>query len=343
MADTPPRGQLTIAPQFLGILALPMLVVLVSEILLSVFADTTVLEAVAIADVTELSELVGRYRFLAVFFFYMAVCVTILAIFGADLLSHHSRASILRSLAAIVVLMVFSSLFSSWDPEWMGSFDADELLGAELFLEGLGRADMPLCDAGHCGGRGAYHALRLLLDITSIVSALAVSAVLLGTVLSLSRSRPADLATREGILQECATLRQAQKTVRSYLYLSGVLLSVGMMFGLGWMMWPADLLADGAQAQHYRELVQSISLYRGVSYTVLILSFYMPVSLIQMVRIEHLHEAARARNVSEVVDQVQGFDIERIGSLDALKAILSILSPIIAGAVGSFTGLDGLG
>lgn len=343
MTDMPTRAPLTLAPRYLAILALPMLVVLASEILLSAFADTTVLEAVALAEITELTELVGRYRFLSIFFFYTAVCVTILGIFTSELLSRHSLASILRILAALLLLIVYASLFSSWDPDWMASFDAHELLGDDLFREGLRRADMPLCDAGLCGGLGGYFAMRLLLDITNIVSALAVSAVMLGMILALSRAAPIDLATQEGILAEAATLQQAQKNVRSYLYLSGVLLSVGMMFGLGWMLWPADLLADATQASGYRDLVQSISLYRGVSYTVLILSFYMPVSLIQMVRIERLHAAAARQGMEEAAVEVQGFDIERIGTLDAFKAILSILSPIIASALGSFTGINVLG
>ena len=42
---------------------------------------------------------------------------------------------------------------------------------------GLGRADMPLRDAGRCGGLGGYKEFRLLIDITNIDSALAVSAV----------------------------------------------------------------------------------------------------------------------------------------------------------------------
>lgn len=343
MPEIPPRAALTIAPRFLAILVLPMLVVLVSEVLLSAFADTSVLEGVAIAEATELSELVGRYRFLSAFLFYMAVCVTILGIFGAELASRHSRRSILQSLAAVAGLMAFSSLFSTWDPEWMGSFDADELVGEALFRAGLGRAEMALCAAGWCGGAGGYYALRLLIDITNIVSALAVCAVLLGMILSLARPGPIDLTTKHGILGEAATLARAQKAVRSYLYLSGVLLSVGMMFGLGWMLWPADLLADPAQADDYRDLVQAVSLYRGVSYTVLILSFYMPVSLVQMVRIERLHAAAERHGMEEVAERVQGFDIERIGSLDAFKAILSILSPILASALGSFTGINVLG
>ena len=69
----------------------------------------------------------------------------------------------------------------------------------------------------------------------------------------------------------------------------------------------------------------------------------MPVSLIQMARIDRLYAAAEDQDMPEIRDTVQGFDIERIGSLDAFKAILSILAPILAGAVGSFSGINVLG
>lgn len=339
----PERPKLTIAPKHLAILFLPMVVVALSEMLLSAFADTNVLLAVQLLEQAELAELTARYRFLAVFFFFLAITVAIIGIFAAELFSRHSRVSILRTAIGLGLLVLFAQLYTNWDPEWMGSFKAYELLGAELFRAGLRAAEMPLCTAGRCGEDGAYHAYRLLMTIANNLSAFAVSAVILGMMLALARPGPIVLTTKDGILAEAATLVEAQKAVRRYLYLAGVLLSVSMMFGLGWMMWPAGLLADNAEAQDYAQLVQSVSLYRGVSYSVLIMSFYMPVSLIQMVRIERLHDAALGAGMEDVSAEVKGFDIERIGSLDAFKAILSVLSPIIAGAVGSFTGINVLG
>ena len=318
----PDRPRLTIAPKHLALLFLPMLVVTASEAILSAFANTKLsLDGIDLAQ-SDIPELVGRYRFLAVFFFYVSSCVTVLAIFCADIYARHSRTSLARIAVGFVLLIAFSALFSMLEPEWMGSFEAYELVGARLFTEGLQAGQMGYCLAGFCGEAGAFHALRLLNEITNLASALAVSAVVLGMIVALARPGPIVLDTRDGLLEEAATLMAAQKQVRRYLYLAGLLLSVGMMLGYAWMHWPSGLIADPGVAQGYNDLVEAISLYRGVSYSVLILSFYMPVSLIQMVRIERLHAAAAVQGMPDVSEAVQGFDIERIGSLDALKAIV---------------------
>lgn len=343
MDQLPKREKITIAKRHMAILALPMIVVAVSEGLLSSLADTNVLQNVALKADAELSELIARYRFLSVFFFYGATALTIIGIFGAELFSRHTKASLIRTGVGLLALVGFTQLYTNWDPDFMGSFKAYELNSATLFRSGLKDIEMPFCAAGHCGDAGGFRVYRILMTITNNISALAVSAVILGMILALSRPGPITLTTQDGILTEAAHLQEAQKATRRYLYLSGALLSISMMYGYGWMHWPAGLLENAEDSSQYEALVDSISLYRGVSYTVLILSFYMPVSLIQMVRIERLHDAARAAKLPQVVEDVKGFDIERVGSLDALKAILSILAPIIAGAVGSFTGVDVLG
>ncbi len=337
------QPRLCIAPRHLALLVLPMAVVALSEALLSAFADTDVLGPASLAADAELRELSARYRFLSIFLFYVATALVITAIFIADLLSHHVRRSCLLAAAGFAALIAFAQIYTSLEPDWMGSFNAYELLGAEVFRAGLARAEMPFCAGGGCGPEGGYAAFRLMMAVINLLAALAVAALILGMISSLARPAPPDLSTSQGLLTEAATLQEAQRTMRRYLYLSGVLLSVGMMFGYGWMLWPAELLADPGQQADYRDLVQAISLYRGVSYTVLILSFYMPVSLLQMMRIERLHMAADAAGLPEIRSRVQGFDIDRIGSLDAFKAILSILAPILASALGSFTGIDALG
>lgn len=343
MNQLPERAKITIAKRHMAILILPMIVVAVSEGLLSSLADINVLESVSVATDAELVELIARYRFLSVFFFYGATALTIIGIFGAEVFSRHSKTSLIRAGVGLLALIAFTQLYTNWDPEFMGAFKAYQLNSASLFEQGLRHVEMPFCAAGYCGEAGGFRVYRILMTITNNVSALAVSAVVLGMILALARPGPITLTTKDGILAEAAHVKEAQKATRRYLYMSGALLSVSMMYGYGWMHWPSGLLTDPKDAQQYEALVDSISLYRGVSYTVLILSFYMPVSLIQMVRIERLNDAARAFNAPALEESVEVFDIERIGSLDAFKAILSILAPILAGAVGSFTGIDVLG
>ena len=329
--------KLTLPPQYLALLILPVLVLVTSEGLLSAFGDPDVdLGELAFVAVPELAELAGRYRFLAIFFFYGACCVTVIALFAMDLAAHQSLRSIGLAGLGFVGLVGFSILFSILEPAWMGSFEAYALLGATLFEEGLRGGSAQICGVDLCDGKGAFYVMKFLLDQTNWMSALAVSAVVLGMVWSLSTSGKPDLKSAEGIAAEGAWIEAAQKRMRRYLYLAGLLLSVGMMMGFAWMKWPTGLLADVQQKAQFESLVDAVALFRGSSYSVLILSFYMPVSLVLAQRIERYEAARVTGKTKDVAPKFEGFDIERIGTLDSFKAIVSILAPVLASAVGTF-------
>ena len=331
--------KLTLPPQFLGLLLLPAIVLVASEFLLSAFGDPNVdLGTVVLNDMATSAELTGRYRFLAVFFFYAACCVTAIALFAVDLSSHFTRRSMVLSFLGFLGLVAFSIIFSVIEPEWAGSFEAYELLGGAVFEDGLAVGNAPFCGDDRCEGAGAFAVMRVLLEQTNWMSALAVSAIILGMVNALAVGNEAALDTAEAVEIEGARLEAAQRRVKRYLYLAGLLLSVGMMMGLAWMKWPLDLLADEGQRARFGALIDSVALFRGSSYSVLILSFYMPVSLLLMWRIERFDAARQATGTQAVVASVAGFDIERIGTLDSFKAIVSIMAPVLASAVGSLFG-----
>lgn len=344
MTDDLSTKKLRLNPVYLGLLALPMLVLLLSEAMLSAFADPGFdASGVALDSDGALRELAGRYRFLAAFLFYVSCCAAVWALFLLDLGMRYARRVWALAVGSFVLLVGFSIIFSVLEPAWMGSFEAHELLGAAIFEQGLKPATAPICAAGMCGDQGAFFVMDWLLHQTNWISALAVSAVIVGMILCLAGSN-GPLGTAAEIAEEGARLREAQKQIRRYLYLAGLLLSIGMIMGLAWMKWPAELIVDQGMRAEFLKLVDAISLYRGVSYSVLILSFYMPVSLLLMYQIER-YDAARMRQGGgiKVAEAVQGFDLDQIGSLDSLKAIVSILAPVLASAIGKFVDAGLLG
>lgn len=349
MADPPAPTRLQIAPGHLSILLLPILVLTVSEYLLGTFADTSVaLDGLAIADTVPQVELAARYRFLSAFLFYAAVAVTLIAIFAFELYARHTRRSIAFTLVAFVAVVIISLLFSTFEPAWMSSFESYQLLGEDLYRQALGSGQVSGCAPASplneaCDGQGAFFAMTFLLDRTNVLASVASAAVVFGMVLALARPVGANLDGPAGLRAEARALKDSVDATRRYLYLSGVLLTAGMMLVIAWMAWPGELIADPDMHLAHDKLVSAISLYRGVSYTVLILSYYMPVSLILMVRIDRFRDAVDQAGSPELAEDISGFSIERIGSLDALKAILAIISPILASAVGSFVDLSAFG
>lgn len=340
-----PRGELVIAPRHLGILALPAAVLLASEYLVGNFGNSAlVLPDTVTVTAAPLLELTARYRFLSAWFFYVAVAVIFIAIFFAELWSRQTPKSAGRILLGLTAVVAFTMIFNTIEPVWMGSFEAHELLGRSLFQDALSQGWLRACETTlPCEGRGAYFGMEYLLDKANHVTSLAAAAVIAGMVLALSRPHPPELLSDTGLAAEAEILRQSQDMASRYLYCSGILLSVGMVLVLSWMKWPGQLIADPTLRDRHMELVNAISLYRGVSYSVLILSYYMPVSLILMVRIDRFHKAVAAHGSPDVGDTVRGFDINRIASLDAFKKIVAIVSPILASALGAAVTFEGIG
>ncbi|RLJ58840.1 hypothetical protein BCF46_0978 [Litoreibacter meonggei] len=340
-----PRGHLVIAPKHLGILALPAFVLLASEYLLGNFGNSAlVLPDTVSVDPAPLLELTARYRFLSAWFFYFAVCVIFIAVFFAELWSQHSPKSAVRILLGLVAVVAFTMVFNTLEPEWMGSFEAYELLGKSLFVDALSPGQLRACETSlACDDEGAFHGMEFLLDKANHITSLAAAAVIAGMVLALARPHRPYLLSNKGLAAEAEILRRAQDASTRYLYCSGILLSVGMVLVLSWMKWPGQMIADPELRARHAELVNAISLYRGVSYSVLILSYYMPVSLILMVRIERFHSAVAAHGNPSIGAEVMGFDINKIASLEAFKKIVAIVSPILASALGAAVTFEGIG
>ncbi|SFR46354.1 hypothetical protein [Litoreibacter janthinus] len=340
-----PRGRLVIAPKHLGILALPAFVLLASEYLLGNFGNSALLlpPTVTVSQ-APLLELTARYNFLSAWFFYSAVCVIFIAIFFSELWSKHSPKSAFRILLGLIAVVAFTMVFNTLEPVWMGSFEAYELLGKSLFVDALSQGRLRACETSlACEGEGAFHGMEVLLDKANHITSLAAACVIAGMVLALARPHRPCLHSAQGLAAEAAILKEAQDTSSRYLYCSGILLSVGMVLLLSWMKWPGQMIADPALRDRHAGLVNAISLYRGVSYSVLILSYYMPVSLILMVRIDRFHKAVEAHGSPEIGSQVMGFDINRIASMDAFKKIIAIVSPILASALGAAVTFEGIG
>jgi hypothetical protein len=343
MAEASRTTKVEIAQSHLAVLILPIAVLFLSEGMLGTFGDTTLtMPPPELTKHARMDELTARYTFLAAFFFFGAVAIASIFIFAADLVSRHTRMSSIRVgialLAVIAISLTFSTLESEDDST---SFEAYQLLGEPVFATALTQGTLAGCVPGRaiypeCEGQGAFYALTWLLDKANLLSALAAAAVVMGLVLSLARpAAKNDLTTAAGFKAEAAALRESQDNVQRYLYLSGLLLTAGMALGLAWMRWPGEVLADPMMHDDYDALVQSVALFRGVSYSVLILSYYMPVSLLLLVRVRRFNDKLSLSGIKDVEQEAPRFELNRLASLEAMKTVVAILSPILISAVGS--------
>jgi len=334
MFELPDFKKVQLAPYFLLIILFPLMALTLSELLLSYFGDPTLsLEIEGKMEYDPVTELTGRYKFLAAFLFYATLGTMLTLIFLGELVLSHTRQSILYAAVAFVLTVPAAMVFSFFEPSALKSFEAYQLLGGDFVISALGPGHVPLCtlETAACGDISGFHAMKLLTGYTNNIAEITSTAVVIGMILALARPAPAP-QTPEGRVR---ALHYSQTVMKRYLYFAGLLLSAGMIMNVAWMSWPGTMITDPELSKNHAELVKSISLYRGVSYSLLILSYYLPVSLILTWQINTLHDTSAEEESKGLSDALKKFKVERINSIEALKATIAILSPILASGIGT--------
>ncbi len=320
------RKPLEISLLALAILLLPILVLTGSEMILGYFGDTGVDFKPALLDDPLLVELTARYRAFAAFVFFVTISLAVTAIFACDVVWRFSPMSQIKIVIAIIGVILVTLVFSVVEPEAMKGFETYELLGEDLFRSTLGVAKTGTClpDRATCTTGSSFDAMNDLVDISNRIVSLAAAAALAGIILSL-----ADAPRVASVSVQVNHIRDARRRAKRYLYCSGLLLTAGMIWTQAWMSWPAALIADDTARGQFWDMVGAFSIFRGTTYSLLILSVYLPVYLVLAVRVD----AFRRISTEEDLEEEQA--LERISYTEALKTITAIVAPILMSVIGS--------
>ena len=318
----------TISAWALAILAIPLLVLTASELILGFWGDSGVSVADAlVAEPTRL-ELTARYKTMASFVFFSTVALAVTAMFVWDVGRHFSVWSQVKIVAALILVIIVTLVFSVLEPEEMKSFETYELLGEDLFRAALGAAKTGAClpDRTLCESGTSFDAMVAMVDLSNHIVSLAAACTLAGIILALAHCPSAGASVEEQA--EC--LRHARRVAKRYLYCAGVLLTAGMLWVQAWMSWPATLIAEAGPRGEFLDMVNAFSLYRGTTFSLLILSVYLPVFLVMAGRFESLWQA-----VPDDPQLAEDETLERISYVEALKTVSAIIAPILMGVIGS--------
>lgn len=318
----------TISVWALAILAIPLLVLTGSELILGFWGDRGVSVPTALVADSVRLELTARYKTLASFVFFTTTALAVTAIFVWDVGRHYSPGSQIKIVTALASVILVTLVFSVLEPEEMKSFETYQLLGEDLFRFALGAAKTGAClpDRTVCETGTGFDAMVALVDLSNHIVSLVAACALAGVVLALAHCpEPGASVDRQA---EC--LRSARRVAQRYLYCAGVLLTAGMIWVHAWMSWPATLIADERARVQFVDLVNAFALFRGTTFSLLILSVYLPVYLIMAGRFETLW-----REVPERSDLAEDATLERISYTEALKTVTAILAPILMGVIGS--------
>ncbi|MEM6587584.1 MAG: hypothetical protein AAF641_03985 [Pseudomonadota bacterium] len=280
-------------------------------------------------------EAAGRYRFLASTWFFAALTVLAVWILVRRLLqptTRQTRVVALMTWLVVVALALSPTIMNAFGD---GGSPAYRVLGKTFFEAALAQGTVPGCAApgdhwllGRCGDMPAISLFERIMDVINLLAGLAVGALIVGMILCLDTRRCEDAE------EEAALLAENLRLMRQQLYLASLVLTFGMFFVTSWMNWPVPVILD-AQKAAYGSLVLSAALFSGTFFTLLLLSFYLPVAFILSERARRLSRQVAGRRADALVVQdwmaTHGL---KDGLGDYLRAGFALTAPILSAFAG---------
>ena len=284
-------------------------------------------------------ETAGRLRFLGATWFFAALSLLVFAMVVRDLTAPTRKET---RIAAMVVLVVIFALAMTPtvgflnDPDVLRNYHR---LGGDVFETALGRGNIPGCLSpddrwlmGVCGERPVISLLNRMMDVTNFFAGLGVGGLIVGMILCLAE-RPED-----SLEAQAAQLQSNVLRMRRQLYMSGLVLTIGIFFATSWMRWPLPMV-DADHIEAYSTLIGSALLFVGIYFSLLILSFYLPVALILDGRKKQLADMAAGHDdLSDYKDRDGWLKMRGLQSdpTEFLKSGFALVAPILAAYAGNF-------
>lgn len=171
---------------------------------------------------------------------------------------------------------------------------------------------------------GKRHQLVSLMKWNQRVVLLGLVSLIFGSICCLAG--PAATAPLGGELEH---YEDQSERLNTYLYLSAALLVTGLFFVATLLKWPSHALAD---AVGYTAHADALTTYYGVTYTMLLASFYMPIAVMLAERVRRLKPAAGGGGKLPHAFK---------GPLQLLKIAVAMFSTTAAGLASNLVGFGG--
>lgn len=329
-------ARLRLNPFYLLIALLPILVFFSIDRLLDTVGASREIVLPHFAPFDPHAEYVARLAVLAAFIPFVAVGLGALALFGVTI-SRLDPRSLGLSMAAFIGLPVLTAVMLVAAP----TRETQDYLGPAVVCAGLGygpglhaKGKPPMVtvdDVRVLKGKKpnqrlvcdqpSFGTLRNLLIADEVVILFGVAALVIGAI--------ACLADKDGDKGDKLTLYEAESSwLNSFLYMSAAFLVTGLLFIAALLKWPLyPLLASDRAA--YEAQANGIVAYFGVSYTIVLASYYGPVAAILSGRVKPLKPGEAAEALPNAFK----------GPLQVLKIVLALGSSALAGAIPSLLNL----
>ncbi|MEM7170261.1 MAG: hypothetical protein AAF530_08815 [Pseudomonadota bacterium] len=178
--------------------------------------------------------------------------------------------------------------------------------------------------------------IQILVHSLNTVGVLApIFGVLAGCATLLPRP---DLSSDAHAEADLVLLRGQMRRLKTLLNLGSAVLVTGILHLIVWGRWPASLVGDDKVSDQVLHLANSVGIYWGAAYTLMIIAFYAPASLVISRRAEV--------TLKRFPEQAGGLDVsawmKKVGlsaaPIHQLPQVAMMLAPLLAGPAGSLIG-----
>ncbi|MGF1549708.1 MAG: hypothetical protein ACFBQW_04150 [Sphingomonadaceae bacterium] len=331
-----PNRALRLEHTYLALALLPLAVVMLADAMLNSFAFPTGSEATIEKHPSLHADATGRV-YMATGFMLLVASTATAAVFFVRKMGRLDRPSLAATIVVIVVSLIVTWAFFAVS----NSVQTQELLGQRLFCA-AGSTPGGSINAGTEAAHESrayltgdsvpanclserFKRFRILLEIEKRMLGIAVVAVVFGAIACLARLRGANPDAKA-----LARFHRRQiADLNTILYISAFLLVSGLIFVSAFLHWPHYVIAGDAAAR-FKAHADALVLFYGVSYSVLIASFYLPVLLLLTARLR-----ASGADISDAGAQGLSFP-------ELMKVGAAIFAPMLTSMLGSVVNVPGV-
>jgi len=338
----PGKGALELRTSFLAISLLSVFVIIASDWLINEFGWPSATDPLPASPAAGPAESTARVGIVTTLMLLIGACALGFSHFARQfrMLDGKSRIAVAATFGVLLLGVVIYFQGNKANP----AVEAQELTGQALFCHAAGMStEIDLVDnaqpAIH-GGRSkpaasvpdncqapTYWQLRGMITVQQVALGLALPAMVLGAIITLAR-RSKD--REEAQSDDPELLKHQIGELNTILYLSAFILVCGLLFISAYHHYPAYAL-DEAGAKAHKAHSNAIILFYGVSFSLLIMTYYLPTAGVLAQR-----AAAAPRDQDERLVAAGLLETTQL-----LKIGLALLAPVIASLLGEVIKIPG--
>lgn len=329
----------TIAGKDYFLALIPVLALLAAATMLGVFANSTLQEAKPLyGTATATGEGAARLQILGTMLLFFLVALVSIGKIAYDIITTFDDTIEKRFFAFVVVgLLLCGAIFLGLQQKFWP--EIVPLLGKDVFQQAFDQQKT-------LGGSGwwSFDTLNLIVNTYSLVIACAAIAIAVALISCLARLNDDSNPSLDE--QRANWIWQSQR-LQQYLYIGTAMLVLGILAFRAWTSYPAMAFASTkpevvAAGKTYASLVDALSVYQGIQYSLVLAAIAVPVALRLSQEADDLagrmtksKAGISAAQRSIEVQQTKETQKLAISPWETVKLLLTILAPVIAGTLSS--------